>query len=200
MSDRLFEEDVLFLQRLLKASGLYDGRLDGIWGPRTDAAVMELDARSREIRDRFREFDARTEANLRTLHLKAQEAARRSLSRILDTGVDARIISGTRTYAEQNALFRRGRFGDDPRNRVTNARGGQSNHNFAIAWDLGIFKDGKYLTDSPPYRRASEAGLFEGLEWGGSWVSFPDQPHYQLATGLLISEVREKFESGEPYV
>src|SRR5205807_8756277 len=29
---------------------------------------------------------------------------------------------------------------------TVNARGGQSNHNFGIAWDVGILDDGKYLT------------------------------------------------------
>jgi len=48
-----------------------------------------------------------------------------------------RIISGTRTYEQQNQLFKK-------RPKVTNARGGQSNHNFGIAWDVGLFEEGKY--------------------------------------------------------
>jgi hypothetical protein len=32
MSDRLFEDDVIFLQRLLKSGGLYTDTIDGIWG------------------------------------------------------------------------------------------------------------------------------------------------------------------------
>lgn len=32
MSARLFESDVIFLQRLLKAHGLYAGTINGIWG------------------------------------------------------------------------------------------------------------------------------------------------------------------------
>jgi peptidoglycan L-alanyl-D-glutamate endopeptidase CwlK len=199
MSDRLFEGDVLFLQRLLKSAGFYQGKLDGDWGPKTDAAVEAFDARFREIRDDLGEFDVRSEGNIHGLHPKAQEAARKFLRKVLDAGMTVRILSGTRTYAEQNALFRIGRFGDS-RPKVTNARGGQSNHNFGIAWDIGVFVGGKYMTDSAPYRDAAEAGLFDGLEWGGNWISFKDLPHYQLPTGLSLSQVREKFESGEPYV
>lgn len=199
MSDPLFKADVLFFQRMLKSAGLYQGRLDGIWGPKTDVAASAFDAGGRELRARFGELDPRSEANLQTLNLKAQEAARVFMGKVRGAGLDARIISGTRTYAEQNELFRQGRFGN-PGPIVTNARGGQSNHNFAIAWDIGLFQDGRYLTDSPLYKKAAGIGLAAGLEWGGDWTSFQDWPHYQLATGLLISEVRAKFEKGQPYV
>ncbi len=62
-----------------------------------------------------------------------------------------KIISGTRTHMqEQDALYARRRTAPGP--RVTNARGGYSNHNFGIAWDIGLFRGGKYLEDSPLYR------------------------------------------------
>jgi peptidoglycan LD-endopeptidase CwlK len=199
MGQPFFKEDVLFTQRLLKGSGFYDGKLDGTWGPKTDAAVTLFDERFRAIRGALGEFDLRTEGNIQTLHPKAQEAARRFLARVRGAGVDARILSGTRTYAQQNALFRIGRFGDTGR-KVTNSRGGQSNHNFGIAWDIGLFEAGKYLQTLAPYDRAAELGLFDGLEWGGSWTSFKDRPHYQLPTGLPIATVRELFEAGKPVV
>ncbi len=202
MSDRLFEGDIVFLQRLLKSAGLYNDVIDGIWGPNTDAAVNTFEARSAQIAAALGTFDARTEKNIQTLHLKAQEGARAFMTAVLAAGITAKIISGTRTYAEQNALYRRGRFGN-PGPRVTNARGGQSNHNFGIAWDIGIFQNGAYLPDSPLYNAAAQAGLAAGiigLEWGGNWTGFVDRPHYQLTTGLSVSQVRQRFESGQPYL
>jgi peptidoglycan LD-endopeptidase CwlK len=196
MSARLSPEDVLFLQRLLKSAGLYQAKLDGIWGPKTDAAMAAFEQISRDLRQTHGELDSRSETQLVRLHPKAQEAARIFLGKVRAAGIEARIISGTRTYAEQDALFRQGRFGN-PGPRVTNARGGQSNHNFGIAWDIGIFKDGRYLPESPSYAKAADAGLTAGLEWGGNWVSIQDRPHYQLETGLPISAVREKFEQGQ---
>ena len=111
-----------------------------------------------------------------------------------------RIISGTRTYAEQDALFEQGR--SMPGNIVTKARGGESNHNFGIAWDIGVFIDGKYATESAPYKTAAPVALAAttGVEWGGNWEKFPDMPHYQLRTGLALKEVRNLFEKGERYV
>jgi peptidoglycan L-alanyl-D-glutamate endopeptidase CwlK len=202
MSDRLFEDDVTFLQRLLKSSGLYTDVIDGIWGENTDEAVQAFEARSAQIAASLGTFDARTERRIQTLHLRAQEAARAFMNAVLAADINVRIISGTRTYAEQNALYRKGRFGN-PGPRVTNARGGQSNHNFGIAWDIGIFQNGVYLGESPEYNRAAQAGLAAGiigLEWGGNWTGFVDRPHYQLATGLSLAEVRRRFERGEPYI
>lgn len=198
MSEHLFGEDVLFQQRMLKAAGLYPGALDGIWGPLTDRASLRFGETGQAIAERLGRFDPRSERLIASLQLSAQEAARGLLKRARKAGLDARVISGTRGYAEQNRLFRRGRYGN-PGRRVTNARGGRSNHNFGIAWDIGLFDAGRYVTDHAAYERAAAVGLSASLEWGGAWSSFPDKPHYQVATGLSVKSVRARFEAGEPY-
>jgi peptidoglycan L-alanyl-D-glutamate endopeptidase CwlK len=199
MSQQLFEDDVRFLQRFLKSAGFNPGIIDGLWGSNTDKAEDDFIKKSQEIATIYGTFHQRSERNIMTLHPKAQEAARKFLKRLQDAGINARIISGTRTYAEQDELYAKGRTKPGP--KVTNAKGGQSNHNFGIAWDIGIFNgQGAYLPDSPLYDRAAEVGLIDGLEWGGNWQSFQDKPHYQLVTDLPISQVRERFERGESYV
>ncbi|WP_218508814.1 M15 family metallopeptidase [Variovorax sp. dw_308] len=199
MSAPLFAGDVLFFQRLLRADGFYHDDLDGDWGPNTEKAARDYDAAAQQIRSQTRTFDARSEGCILTLSIAAQRRAREFLTKVLDGGVIARIISGTRTYAEQDALFRKGRFGN-PGPRVTNARGGQSNHNFGVAWDIGIFTTaGGYLDDGPGYDKAAALGLPAGggnVEWGGNWTTFVDRPHYQLALGLSVSQLRQRFEAG----
>ena len=200
MSGGMLHEDVLFLQRLLKAEGLYNGKLDGIWGPLTEAASNEFEEKSKQIKEEIASFDSRTEAHIRTLLLKAQREARVFMKKVLDAGINAKIISGTRTYAEQNNLFRQGRFGN-PGPVVTKARGGRSNHNFGIAWDIGIFTTiGGFITLDKAYDKPAEVGLSETLEWGGNWRSFVDKPHYQLKVGEKITIVRARFEAGENFV
>ncbi|MFO1314660.1 MAG: M15 family metallopeptidase [Burkholderiales bacterium] len=197
MSARIFADDILFFQRLLRSDGLYLDDLDGIWGPITEAAVVEFERRADAIAADVGAFDARTENNIRTLAVRAQRPAREFLRRVRAAGIGARVISGTRTYAMQDALYRQGRFGN-PGPRVTNARGGQSNHNFGIAWDIGIFTaGGGYVTEGPPYDDAATAGAAPELEWGGDWASFVDKPHWQLATGMSLAELRARFESGD---
>lgn len=199
MSQPLFQHDVLFFQRLLAAEGLYRNALDGRWGRYTEAASREFEARSNAICDSLGELDQRTEQNIRGLALRAQRAARAFMLRLAGHRLTVRIISGTRTYDEQNQLFRRGRFGN-PGPVVTKARGGRSNHNFGIAWDIGLFSaDDGYSRQDADYIDAAREGLSPELEWGGDWPTFPDVPHYQLALDLSLASVRERFEAGERY-
>jgi peptidoglycan LD-endopeptidase CwlK len=198
MSTSLFAEDISFLQRLLRSAGCYSGDINGSFDSATDGAELVFFARCSEIAASLGAFDERSERNLRTLHPKAQALARTYLTTVRAAGIDARIISGTRSYAEQNNLYKRGRFGNPPP-RVTNARGGYSNHNFGIAWDVGIFENGTYLQESPAYDTIASLGAAPGLEWGGNWKTFKDRPHYQLAVPLPIAAIRSKFEAGEAF-
>ena len=119
-----------------------------------------------------------------------------------------KVLSGTRSYAEQHKLFLQ-------RPRVTKADAGQSNHNFGIAFDIGIFDGKTYFTGAT---RAQEkayddlAKLIKGslgftigkddklLDWGGDWKSIVDKPHYELHTGKSVSQCRALLEAGKPYV
>lgn len=147
-------------------------------------------------------FDERTEKNITTLHPKVQDKFRAFMCRLIPfmaaKGVVAKIISGNRTFAEQDALYAKGRTTPGP--KVTNARGGYSNHNFGLACDVGLFKDGVYLTDSPLYALAGPIGEAAGLSWGGRWETFKDEPHFEVKTGLTLAQMREKVLKGESVV
>lgn len=143
-------------------------------------------------------FDERTERNIATLHPVAQKKAREFMQAAVpimkQRGVDIRIISGTRTYAEQDALYAKGRTAPGP--KVTNARAGFSNHNFGCAWDVGLFSGKKYLEDSPLYIECGKIGESLGLDWGGSWQSMKDYPHFEVKTGLTMAQKRERVAKG----
>lgn len=203
MSYQLLKRDVLFYQRFLKSNGFYDGELDGIWGPKTDKADAKFLAESASIADEFGSFDTRSESNIMTLIPKAQIEARKflQLCKVNSNDNEVRIISGTRTYEEQDELFAQGRT--KPGDIVTHAKGGQSNHNFGIAWDIGIFNQGTYLTKDREYIALAHAVLpdMNNLEWGGNWHSFKDFPHYQLkAVSESVAIIRQLFENGEVFV
>jgi peptidoglycan L-alanyl-D-glutamate endopeptidase CwlK len=139
-------------------------------------------------------FDERTERNIATLHLRAQQKAREFMQLVVplmkSKNVDVRIISGLRTYAEQQALYDQGRTKPGP--IVTKARPGFSNHNFGTAWDIGLFEGKKYLTNSPLYKEVGEISRSLGLTWGGDFKSFKDYPHYEVKTGLTLAQMRER--------
>jgi len=200
MSTTLFPNDTLYTQRMLKAEGLYTGALDGIWGPLTEKAANDFDLQSREIAREYGSFDPRTERNITSLSLRAQQQARQFMSRVLKTVPGVKIISGTRSYTEQNKLFRQGRY-HNPGPVITNACGGSSAHNFGIAWDIGIFTESRgYIPDGPLYDEVAKAGLSDTLEWGGDWTKFVDRAHYQLKLTAPIQLVRKQFETGEQYL
>ena len=140
-------------------------------------------------------FDARSEKNIKTLVPKAQEKARAFLQKVREADINAKIIDGNRTFAEQDALFAIGRT--KAGHIVTNARAGFSNHNFGVAWDIGIFDGTRYITESPLYDKAGKIGKRLGLEWGGDFNSIIDKPHFQCKTGKSMAQLRKLLKDGK---
>lgn len=148
--------------------------------------------------------DPRSEKTIATLEPDVQPIARALVQKAAQNGITVKIISGLRTYAEQDALYAQGRTAPGP--RITNARGGYSNHNFGIAFDIGVFEGNKYLPESVKYKAVGVLGMDLGLEWGGNWKTIVDQPHYQLrpawaqdmAERDMLAELRERMSNGTP--
>jgi peptidoglycan L-alanyl-D-glutamate endopeptidase CwlK len=201
MSYEMAGQDVVFAQRILRSEGLFKGEVSGDWTSQTDKAAKKFYEAARLLRDELGEFDQRTESNIFTLKLRAQMEARKFMSRLINAELNAVIISGTRTYAQQNSLFRKGRWGNKDR-KITYARGGESAHNFGLAWDIGIFsRSGKYSKEKRDYEKAAVYGKSDSLHWGGDWKKFRDLPHYQLKTDFKsIAEAREMFEVGKVFL
>src|SRR6516162_6132343 len=98
------------------------------------------------------DMDSRSAKNIATLHPVLQPLATRLIEIAEERGIVAKVISGLRTYEEQDELYAQGRT--KPGKIVTKAKGGQSWHNFGTAFDIGIFsKDGKtYYGESEAYK------------------------------------------------
>jgi peptidoglycan LD-endopeptidase CwlK len=122
--------------------------------------------------------DERSEKNIATLNPKVQPLARKLIETATAQGIHVKVISGHRTYEEQNDLYAQ-----------------ESNHNFATAFDVGIFSaDGKkYIEESNAYDEVGKIGEALGLEWGGSW-KFYDAPHFQYNEGRSMAQLREAYE------
>jgi peptidoglycan L-alanyl-D-glutamate endopeptidase CwlK len=144
---------------------------------------------------KFMNVDERSAGNIAKLHTKLQPLASAFMSRIRTELGDFRITSGYRSYEEQNALYAQGRT--KPGKRVTNARGGYSNHNFALAFDITLFKDGKPVWESPLYLSAAKIGKAMGLDCGAFWTSFKDEPHFGYMHGKTLAQLRELKAAGK---
>ncbi|MBC7933423.1 MAG: M15 family metallopeptidase [Rubrivivax sp.] len=106
-------------------------------------------------------------------------------------GMQTLITDGLRTFAEQDAIFAKGRTKPGP--IVTKARAGKSNHNYGLAVDMYPVVNGKVFTAVPKgasveFRRAfnaiqdaaGEEAERLGLFWGARFSGIVDTPHIQL--------------------
>lgn len=98
------------------------------------------------------------------------------------------ITDGYRSNAEQDELYAQGRT--KPGSIVTNARGGQSTHNYGLAVDLAFQKDGKLFYTNDLYQKIFIIARSMGFELGADWASFPDKPHFQYTKGLTIAQLK----------
>ena len=78
---------------------------------------------------------------------------------------------------------------------VTNARGGQSWHNYKVAFDVVPLVHGKPVwstsgNDFHTWETIGHIGKGVGLEWGGDW-KFVDFPHFQATGGLTLADLQE---------
>ncbi|MBM3366728.1 MAG: M15 family metallopeptidase [Betaproteobacteria bacterium] len=148
--------------------------------------------------------DDRSERNIATLLPEVRPIARALVQKAAQAGIRIKVISAPRSYAEQDALYAQGRT--RPGNKVTNARGGYSNHNFGIAFDVGVFEGSAYLPESAKYKAVGALGMDLGLEWGGSWKTIIDESHFQLrpewaadmAEREMLAELRARVADGAP--
>jgi peptidoglycan LD-endopeptidase CwlK len=189
-----FKADPKFWQRFLACAGFYKDTIDGDFGTNSQKALHEFEQASIDLGNSAAgSFDGRSEGNIQTLLPAAQRKAREFMKAVRDAGITIKIISGTRTFAEQHALFTQVPH-------VTKADAGHSNHNFGVAWDIGDFTGGTYHPESEVYKKVGEIGKKLGLEWGGDWHGFKDEPHFQAVPETELKNIAAKFESGTAFV
>lgn len=110
-----------------------------------------------------------------------------------------RIAYAIRSFAEQDALYAQGRT--KPGKIVTNAKGGESYHNYGLALDIVLLKDtdgnGSFETASwetdidfdgdgvADWKEVVKIFKMYGWEAGIDW-KFKDAPHFQKTFGKSI--------------
>jgi peptidoglycan L-alanyl-D-glutamate endopeptidase CwlK len=139
------------------------------------------------------------------IHPKLREELDQILAEIdevLTGRAKCRLAYTYRTFAEQDILYAQGR--KNPGKVVTQARGGQSYHNYGLATDIVLLvdkdKNGSYESASwesnvdfdgdgrADWQEVVNIFKHYGWEWGGDW-KFSDNPHFQKTLGKSINEL-----------
>jgi peptidoglycan L-alanyl-D-glutamate endopeptidase CwlK len=136
--------------------------------------------------------------SLTELAPKVREMAEALLSACEAEGIKLTVTSTYRDAEKQDALYAQGRT--KPGKIVTNAKGGQSLHNWRVAFDVVPFRDKQPVwqtsgEDGKLWQKVGAIGESVGLEWGGRWKKFPDFPHFQFLGGLTLAD----FQAGKTF-
>lgn len=101
-------------------------------------------------------------------------------------GIDVIITSTYRDNESQAAIYAQGRTKAGP--IVTNAKPGQSWHQWRVAFDFVPIKNGKAdWNNILTFAKCGEIAESVGLEWGGRW-KMKDYPHCQFTGGNTLAQ------------
>ena len=136
-----------------------------------------------------------------------------TINTALPKGCRLRFAYVYRSNKEQDELFNK-------RPKVTNAKGGQSIHNYGLAFDIVLLYDldgnGSFETaswdekkdldklDGPEWMQVVNFFKTKGWAWGGDWKSFRDSPHFEKTFGntwrTLQGKTKKRDSNGIDYV
>ena len=139
------------------------------------------------------------------LHPRVAAMAEMFVERCALAGIDVIITSTYRDHESQAELYAQGRT--KPGRKVTNAKPGQSWHNWRLAFDFVPLRNGKAVwgtsgngIDNDPtdddkddlelWQVCGEIGEQIGLEWAGRWKTFREFPHFQYTGGLTLADLQ----------
>ena len=106
-------------------------------------------------------------------------------------GIDVIITSTYRDFESQTALFNQGRT--TAGKKVTNAKAGQSFHNYKVAFDFVPVINGKPVWDdnSGLFTKCGTIAESCGLEWAGRWTKFKELAHCQYTGSLSLRDFQQ---------
>ncbi len=116
-----------------------------------------------------------------------EKAARAALVECAAAGLNPLITCTYRSGEEQNRLYAIGRT--VPGKKVTNARAGQSSHQWRVALDLVPMVNGKpeWTGKHSDWNAIAKIFIKHGFEWAGNWKRFRELPHFQMTKGHPLS-------------
>ncbi len=103
-----------------------------------------------------------------------------------------------RTFEESDKLYQQGRT--TPGDIVSNAKAGQSWHNYGLALDFHLQINGKDVWDEKNPNWMVVVNIFKkhGFNWGGEFPgTFKDYPHLEYKGGYTLAQLQAKHNAGD---
>ena len=143
------------------------------------------------------------------LHPRLQAKFKLLQKKCAQKGITIKATECLRTAKEQDALYAKGRTA--PGAKVTNAQGkdAKSMHQWGVAFDVAIDMDTdndgdvdiRDLYNVKLLNVVGKIGQSIGLEWGGSWKSIVDKPHFQLPEwGSTPAKLKAKYGTPKKFI
>jgi peptidoglycan L-alanyl-D-glutamate endopeptidase CwlK len=125
------------------------------------------------------------------LHPKVALMCNQFIQKCDMAGIDVIITSTYRDFESQTALFNQGRT--TAGKKVTNAKAGQSFHNYKVAFDFVPVINGKPVWDdnSGLFTKCGTIAESCGLEWAGRWTKFKELAHCQYTGNLSLRDFQQ---------
>ncbi len=151
-------------------------------------------------------MDKITNQRIDLLHPAIREEVRtlvEQANKIIGKDITIRIVQGLRTFAEQDALYAKGRTKPGP--KVTNAPAGSSYHNYGLAIDFAFLVKGTEISwdDRKDWNGNKVADWLEvvqifikaGWTWGGTFKTLRDVPHLEKTFGYNWKDLLKKYKA-----
>lgn len=125
------------------------------------------------------------------LHPKVALMCNQFIHKCDKAGIDVIITSTYRDFESQTALFNQGRT--TAGKKVTNAKAGQSFHNYKVAFDFVPVINGKpvWTDDNGLFTKCGTIAESCGLEWAGRWTKFKELAHCQYTGSLSLRDFQQ---------
>lgn len=155
-------------------------------------------------------MDKPTQNIIKKVHPKLRDELTTIINEVdeaLTGNAKIRLTQGLRTIDYQNSLYAQGRTTKG--SIVTNAKGGQSNHNYGLAVDFCLIIDGKTASwneakDFDADKVADWAEVVKifksyGWNWGGDFRSIKDSPHFEKTFGYNWKTLLANYNAGKTF-
>jgi len=172
--------------------------------PANDSEIEFTEEEVKKTKNLKLKEDAVSIKRIDKLHPTIRKEVKAIYNEILKRNVAIRFTDTLRTFPEQTALYSKGRTKSGK--IVTNAKAGESYHNYGLALDFCLLLNGgKQVswdrnkdTDDDNKKDWNEVvAVFKhyGWQWGGDWTNFKDYPHFQKTFNLSTAELLKKHKS-----